>query len=243
MPPEYHLSDWRRLLIGQTPMTFLIEVGIRAIITYVILLITMRLMGRRVAGQMSALEMTIVVTLGAAIGVPMQAPERGMVPAVIILLVAVAYQRGLNFWAFKSRRAEITLQGDVSTVVSEGCLNLGAMQHSVISRERLYSVLRQAGMVHLGQAKRVYMEADGHFSIFKNDDPPPGLCLMPEADLDLFEQQYKVPKAFACRSCGQVLHDQSQPPGQCPRCQWEHWSPAVQTMTLGRLKLAEELKA
>ena len=153
-PDEIHLTDWHRLLVGQAPWAFLVEVLARAVVTYVILLVAMRLMGKRVAGQMSALELTIVVTLGAAIGVPLQAPDRGMVPAVVILLVAVVYQRGLNFWAFKSRKAELAFQGDVSLIVKEGCLDLGEMCAAVLSRERLFSVLREQGLVHLGQVKR-----------------------------------------------------------------------------------------
>ena len=144
-PQQLHPFDLHRLLIGHNPTWFLLEVGYRAVVTYVILWGAMRLMGKRVAGQMSALELTIVVTLGAAIGVPLQAPERGMVGAVVILLVAIVYQRGLNFWAFKSRKAELTLQGDVSTIVSDGCLDLPAMRAAVLSRERLFSALRQAG--------------------------------------------------------------------------------------------------
>ncbi|MBV8483880.1 MAG: hypothetical protein JO077_13570 [Verrucomicrobia bacterium] len=35
-------------------------------------------MGRRVASQMTISELAVVVTLGAAIGVPLQAPEQGV---------------------------------------------------------------------------------------------------------------------------------------------------------------------
>ena len=238
-PDEIRLGDWYRLLFGQTPVAFLIEVAGRALVTYVILLVAMRMMGKRVAGQMSALELTIVVTLGAAIGVPLQAPDRGMVPAVVILLVAIAYQRGLNFWAFKSRRAELTLQGDVVTLVSDGCVDLHTMKKHVLSRERLFSALRQVGLIHLGQAKRVYLEADGHFSIYQNEDPPPGLCLMPSVDMKLFEQQFGVDGTFACNYCGKVLRDQNTPPGDCPQCGDNLWSPAVRMTAVRKLKWEE----
>ncbi|MDB5326541.1 MAG: hypothetical protein JWM57_2110 [Phycisphaerales bacterium] len=241
-PDQIHLTDWYRLLFGQAPLTFMIEVAGRAIVTYVILLVAMRLMGKRVAGQMSAMEITIIVTLGAAIGVPLQAPDRGILPAIVILGIAIIYQRGLNFLAFCSRRAEVTLQGDVVTMVSEGRLDLDVMRQSVMSRERLFSALRQAGLVHLGQVKRCYLEADGHFSIYRDQDPVPGLCLMPSCDMKLFERQFRVPEAFACRSCGAVLRDEGKRPGPCPNCNNDDWAPAVQTTEVGRLKLPDELE-
>ena len=239
-PDEIHLTDWHRLLVGQAPWAFLVEVLARAVVTYVILLVAMRLMGKRVAGQMSALELTIVVTLGAAIGVPLQAPDRGMVPAVVILLVAVVYQRGLNFWAFKSRKAELAFQGDVSLIVKEGCLDLGEMCAAVLSRERLFSVLRQQGLVHLGQVKRAYLEADGHFSIYRQDDPPPGLSLIPAADAALFEEQFRVPDRHACRSCGAVVHDGGWREARCPRCGEQSWSPAVRGEGLSGLRREDQ---
>ena len=234
-PQQLHPFDLHRLLIGHNPTWFLLEVGYRAVVTYVILWGAMRLMGKRVAGQMSALELTIVVTLGAAIGVPLQAPERGMVGAVVILLVAIVYQRGLNFWAFKSRKAELTLQGDVSTIVSDGCLDLPAMRAAVLSRERLFSALRQAGLVHLGQVKRAYLEADGHFSIYKQEDPPAGLCLFPATDTDWYEQRKGVSDHYACRSCGKVVENPGGEPDACPRCKAHVWSPAVSSTAMADL--------
>jgi uncharacterized membrane protein YcaP (DUF421 family) len=50
----------------------------------------MRLLGRWVAAQYTLFEISIVVTLAAAIGVPLQASNRGMLPPFVIALVAVA---------------------------------------------------------------------------------------------------------------------------------------------------------
>src|SRR5687768_15678962 len=93
--------DWKRLLIGQeTPWWFLFEVMLRIGLIYVVLMVAMRLMGKRMAAQMTVSEVAVIVTLGAAVGLPMQAPDRGMLPALVILAVAVIFQRGLSLWSF-----------------------------------------------------------------------------------------------------------------------------------------------
>ena len=71
-----------------------------------VLLTCMRLMGRRVASQMGITELAVIITLGAAIGVPMQALERGIVPALAILAIAVVVLRRLNYAAARSSRVE-----------------------------------------------------------------------------------------------------------------------------------------
>jgi uncharacterized membrane protein YcaP (DUF421 family) len=95
-PDQLKPLDWQRILFGQNPDWFVLEIIGRALFIYVILLTCMRLMGRRVASQMGITELAVLITLGAAVGVPMQALERGVLPALAILTLAVLVLRGVN---------------------------------------------------------------------------------------------------------------------------------------------------
>ncbi|HEY2021442.1 hypothetical protein [Paraburkholderia sp.] len=82
-----------RILIGDGPWAFLLEVVVRAAIVYVLLLVAMRLMGKRVAAQLSITELAVILMLGAAIGVPIQVSSQGVLPAVIVLFTVALLQR------------------------------------------------------------------------------------------------------------------------------------------------------
>src|SRR5215207_9991760 len=120
-PQQIRLTDWQRLLMGDAPRVFLVELLVRAVVVYLLLLF-MRLMGKRVAGQMSISELAIILSLGAAVGLPLQVADKGLLPALAVLAVAVAFQRGLSLWAFKSRKVELLSQGDVSVLLKDGRL-------------------------------------------------------------------------------------------------------------------------
>ena len=47
---EIKLSDWQRILIGDAPVEFLLEVFIRTALIYLALLIIMRFLGKRMNG-------------------------------------------------------------------------------------------------------------------------------------------------------------------------------------------------
>jgi uncharacterized membrane protein YcaP (DUF421 family) len=235
-PSEVHPFDLKRLLIGEVPGAFLFEVVARAVVTYLILLVAARLMGKRVAGQMSVLELTVVVTLGAAIGVPLEAPERGLLPAVLVLAVAVGYQRLVGHLTFGHRRAVAVFEGAPSVLARDGTLVLEAMRQASISRERVFAMLRSQQLLHLGQVKRAYLEAGGQLSVYVADQPRPGLCLLPTDDGERYEQQFAEPGKFACRSCGNVLDEASRPTYTCPYCHERRWTPAVVTVALGDLR-------
>ena len=92
-PEEIHLTDYMRIILGQVPWSFVLEAVLRMVFLYLLLIISMRLMGKRMAGMLSRIEMAGMVTLAAAIGVPLLAPDRGLLPAVIIAVVVVVAQR------------------------------------------------------------------------------------------------------------------------------------------------------
>jgi uncharacterized membrane protein YcaP (DUF421 family) len=224
--------DLQRLFIGQNPGWFMLEVVFRIILIYFVLMIAMRVMGKRVASQMSVSELGVIVTLGAAVGVPMQVPDRGMLPAILILIVAIIFQRGLSLWGFRNRKVELVAQGDVSVLVQDGRVFLDAMRTAVFSRERLFALLRARSIEHLGQVRRVYLETSGDISVFKLAKPKAGLSILPTFDTDLRKDSKTVPGQFACFSCGHVRAAKAKPDNECDFCGSTEWTPAVRQIAV-----------
>jgi hypothetical protein len=54
----FGLIDWHRFLFGNASQPFLLEVLLRTSVTYVLLIVAMRLLGRRVAGQYTLFEIS-----------------------------------------------------------------------------------------------------------------------------------------------------------------------------------------
>src|SRR5438105_2916093 len=106
-----------RVLIGDAPWSFLVEVAERAVFTYLLLMLAMRLMGRRVASQMDLSELALVLTLGASAGLPFQDPQKGVLPAVAILGTAIVFHRGLSYLCFRRNRVEHVVHGELCILV------------------------------------------------------------------------------------------------------------------------------
>ena len=90
---EIQLWDWYRIMISNAPVEFMFKVFIRTVLIYLVLLVVMRLLGKRLNTHVSLLDMAIMVTLGAIISPGMQLPDRGVVPTVWVL-VGVAVFHG-----------------------------------------------------------------------------------------------------------------------------------------------------
>lgn len=150
---DIHLSDWMRILIGNVPAGFLIELVFRAAFFYILIIICMRLMGKRMSSQLSRNELASLVALGASIGVPLTAPERGILPGVISCMVIVLGHRLLSYWFSKNERLEKMTQGESRALVANGVVNWHALKNANVSRESLFEQLRSEGIVQLGAVK------------------------------------------------------------------------------------------
>ena len=93
--------DWQRILFGEAPPEFLVEVFVRTFIIYIALLIIVRLMGKRMGGQLTVSELAVMVTLGAIVSPAMQIPQLGVLMGILILICALIFQRGLNLTEMK----------------------------------------------------------------------------------------------------------------------------------------------
>jgi uncharacterized membrane protein YcaP (DUF421 family) len=232
--------DPHRWLMGNAPNWFVGEVVLRAVLIYLALLFILRMMGKRTAGQMSITELAVVVTLGAAVGVPMQAEERGLLNGFVILIIALIFQRGLAWMATRSRKVETLTQGDVSILIEDGVLKLPEMEKNGIPRERIYSVLRGSGVEHLGQVRRLYIEPSGEFSLYQSNETLPGLSVVPTFDTKLRSEQIQAGKWYACFSCGVTRQCDEPPEEDCPACGCHAWTEAVRQINLVEQERQEE---
>jgi uncharacterized membrane protein YcaP (DUF421 family) len=123
-PSDIKLNDWQRILFGNTSPEFLIEVFLRTLIVYLALLLIVKWLGKRMSGQLTIIEMTVMVTLGAIVSVPMQTPDRGILQGLLILLVAFGLHWGINYLGLLYPRAEEILQGKRVYLEPAGSLSI-----------------------------------------------------------------------------------------------------------------------
>jgi uncharacterized membrane protein YcaP (DUF421 family) len=230
-PEEIKLSDWIRIVFGNVPPEFYLELIIRVFLVYLLLMICMRILGKRMAGQISNVSMAAMVALASAIGVPMLATDRGILPAYIIGVVVVGITRIIELYSLKSQRFEEATQGDIDLLVEDSMMNYQNMKRVRITRERLFAELRSENVDHLGRVKRLYLEANGSFSLIENEQPKPGLMVLPDWDKEFIERKVKPTNITICNNCGaekQKTLPRINGNGKCLHCGENQWTKAVE---------------
>lgn len=230
---ELNIWNWERILIGEVPPEFMLEILIRTIVIYVFLIFILRMLGKRMNAQLTLTEMAVMITLGAIVSPAMQLPDRGIIPAMIILCCILLFQRGLGQLSFKNKKIEYLTQGDLSMMVKDGVLQLDEMGKAYVSREQLFGALRTHKIRHLGQVKRAYLESAGIFSVFKYSEPKPGLTIIPEKDHQLPQPIDQEQVHLVCQNCGCLVeYDERQSSRSCDVCQHQNWTHPIDNKAL-----------
>jgi uncharacterized membrane protein YcaP (DUF421 family) len=228
---EIHFGDINRWLYGQAPPEFMIEVFIRTILILVFLLLVVRLMGSRMAGQITITELAVMITLGGIVSPSMQLPDRGLLFGIVALICALIFQRGINLWAFKNEKIEKLTQGHMSVLVRDGVLDIDELRRNRITRQQLYAMLRKKDIHNLGKIDRVYLEACGALSVFEGDNSKAGLPISPGKDPEILKLQKGVDSGMmACCRCGHVQRVKEGQPA-CEVCNEKEWAEAYSLST------------
>lgn len=219
---QIHLDDFKRIFFGDTSPEFMFEVFLRTCFIFLAFLLVMRLLGKRMSGQLTIIEMAINVTLGAIISPAMQLSDRGLLMGITALICALLFQWGVNFWGFKNRKVEQLVQGHESLLVKNGVLQLDNMAKNRVSRQQLFSALRSQNVYNLSKVKRLYLEAYGMFTTYTSEEEKPGLSTLPGTDKEVHSIQRYEPNTCACTKCGNTVPARPKP-GDCAVCGENEW--------------------
>ncbi|UOR07371.1 DUF421 domain-containing protein [Hymenobacter aerilatus] len=226
---EIEFMDWQRILLGNAPVEFLLEVVVRTCIIYVVLLLVMRLLGKRMNAQLTRIELAVMIMLGGIVSVGMEVPDRGLAHSALILVCTLLLFRFVNWLTFRYRQVELLTQGDLQILLVDGVLDWEAMRKANLSCAQLFASLRTEDIRHLGQLKRVYLETNGEFSLYRQAEPKPGLSVLPAPDVGLHQDAPRAEDLRACGHCGYTEPEPLPSPQSttCPRCGASAWTYAV----------------
>lgn len=212
--------DWQRMLIGDEPPLFLLEIVVRTILIYCYALLLLRWLGSRTIGQLSTVEFLLVIALGSAVGDAMFYPDVPLLHALLVVTVVVVANKLLDILIARFKHAERAIDGVPEEIMRDGVICKPFLSSTTMGVSELFQELRERGIEHLGQVASAYVEADGAVTVFRARKPVPGLPIVPPWEIE------KPPETrdgtVACMRCGQLAEGVLQ----CAHCGFDHFTTA-----------------
>lgn len=223
------MIDLQKIFADGVDISFLAEIGARTTIMFLLILIILRLSGRRGVRQLTVFEVAIIISLGSAAGDPMFQEDLPIFYAIVVFICVILIYKLIIWLAYRSEKFTRLLEGKVLPVVKNGEFDIKHEKDNNFSQMEFFSELRNLNIEHLGQVKEGVLEIDGTLSVlfYPEDQVKYGLPLFPSSFKSVDVSREKGP--FACMYCGHVVSDFTDDSKSCPRCKKKQWSKAINT--------------
>ena len=139
---------------------------VRTIILYLLLMLSVRLMGKRQIGQMEASEFVVAMLIADLAAVPMQDGSIPLFSGAVPLLTVLALEVVMSFFVMKSIRFRKFLCGKPVILIDNGKVMQENLRSTRITMDELTSHLRQKDVLTIGDVQYAILETDGNLSVF-----------------------------------------------------------------------------
>jgi uncharacterized membrane protein YcaP (DUF421 family) len=216
--------SWKTLLLGSENWPFLWETVLRTFIMFVIIMIALRLLGKRGVKQLSVFELVVIIGLGSAAGDPMFYKDVGILASLVVFVMIIALYSLITYLIGQNKKFEQLVEGKPICLIRDGSFETDNFRKEALGEDEFFAELRLKGVSQLGQIEEAILESNGEISVFyfADEDVKYGLPIMPNS---LDQPLKKINKAgqYSCSFCGYTQPMKSSGSTQCPECENDKW--------------------
>lgn len=150
----------------------MIEIILRTAIVYFVILIGIRLTGKREIGQMTPFDLALLLLISNAVQNAMTGPDTsvsgGIVAAGTLLLLNAAVTRVV----WKNRKVRRIVEGTPTLLIRHGKIIQEHLEKERVTVDALTQALREHGVASVDDVSLAVLEIDGSISVLKNEEVP-----------------------------------------------------------------------
>lgn len=180
----------------------------RAIILYIVVLIVMRLMGKREIGQLQPFELAISIMIADLASIPMTETGIPISNGIIPILGLLVMHLIISIINIKSIKARKVICGKPRILIYRGKIDEKALRKERFTINELEERLRGNNVVNIGDVEYAILETSGQVTVIQK---PNKRTVTPE-DLNIMPEYEGIPYDLVVD--GKVMHDNLQAIGK-----------------------------
>jgi uncharacterized membrane protein YcaP (DUF421 family) len=151
----------------------LIMTAVRALAVYVLVLVVIRITGKRTIGHFTAFDLLVALMLGEVVDEIIYGDVTFAQGTVAILVIALA-EYGNSWLTYWDHGFDALLEGKPTTIVEDGKLVRRGMRKERMNEKDVMAEMRVNGIDDLREVRLAVVENDGAVSVIKHDwaEPP-----------------------------------------------------------------------
>lgn len=151
----------------------MLTIFFRTLILYLILVVSLRVMGKRQIGELQVSEFIVTLLLSEIASAPVTNRSTPLLHAVVSILLLLAVEVAVSFFLLKSNRLKRLFYGSPALLICRGRLIQSALRDNRVELDELLSELRQKGFSDLSEIEYAVLEENGKLSVFPKASKSP----------------------------------------------------------------------
>jgi uncharacterized membrane protein YcaP (DUF421 family) len=153
--PSFLLASWETL--GQ--------VALAAILVYIVLVVLLRVSGKRTLAKFNAFDFVVTVALGSMVAATILNDEITVAAGAVGIATLVLAQMVVSYGLVRIRGAHRLIKSTPRIVYYRGAFDRKAMLAERVSSEEIRQAVRQAGHARMDEVLAVILESDGRLNV------------------------------------------------------------------------------
>lgn len=145
-------------------------VVIRCVIMYLMVILAVRLMGKRQIGELQPSELVITILISELASMPIQDKQLPLMSAVIPIFVLVGLELITSLITLKSIGIRTFFYGRPLILVYKGQFRQKAMERARVTIDDIMEVMRNDGIASLEEIDYAVLETNGQLSVIQKEN-------------------------------------------------------------------------
>ena len=151
----------------------LLEIAARTGVVYFLVLIGIRISGKREVGQMTPFDLTLLLLLSNSVQNAMTGPDTSLAGGAVAAATLLVLNYLVAELAGTNRRFRKLIQGQPSLLIHDGEVIAAHMAREHITMDALESAVREHGVATYKDVALAVLEVDGSISVLKYEEIQP----------------------------------------------------------------------
>lgn len=147
----------------------LIRVVAIAPCAYAVLVLFLRISGKRTLTQLNAFDLVITVSLGSVLATLVLSKQTPLFDGIAAMALLIGLQWIVAFASVRSRTVRDLVRSEPALLARDGACDAAALRRNRVTEDELLQAVRASGRMSIADTRYVYLQTDGNFAVIGTD--------------------------------------------------------------------------
>lgn len=141
------------------------DLVLRGFLVYIVIVVLLRVSGKRQMGQMGATEFVAILLISNAVQNSMNGGDNSLVGGIILAVVLITTSAFISFLTYKSKFFTSVFEGTPTLLIHKGHIIHKHLARELMRESELRTLLRKQGIHDIQDIETAILESDGTLSV------------------------------------------------------------------------------